>query len=332
VFPQENGQASSVAKLLGQLKPRLEESGFKSLNDIVLRGATALSQTTGLDLKTCQDIFNQAQNMLAQQNVLHKRISMASDVHKKSQNIETISTGSHNFDGILGGRGIETVAVTQFYGQPGSGKTQLCHCLATIVTQPKSHGGLGAKALYIDTEGTFRSERIQEISESRGFDIDQVFNNIMVADVQDVCEQEAVLKEAESSIVISQNVKLLLVDSLINHYKAEYPGRSMLAERQHKINVTMHQLQKIARTCRVAVVITNQVQYEPDSFVNYRSEPMAIGGYVLAHASTHILRLRPSGTDRRTAIVVKSPSYPPTDARFSLGEKGIEDSEDSSEE
>jgi DNA repair protein RadA len=284
-----------------------------------------------VDLKTCQDICNAAQDLLAQQNFLHERISLVSDIHKRSQSIEAISTGSHNFDGILGGRGIETGAVTQFYGQPGSGKTQICHCVATIVAQPKWHGGLSAKALYIDTEGTFRSERIQEIAESRGFDLNQTFNNIMVADAHSVWEQEATLKKAES-IVVPQDIKLLIVDSIINHFKAEYSERSMLAERQHKINVMMHLLQKIARTYRVAVVITNQVQHEPDIYVNHRSEPTPLGGNSLAHSSTHILSLRRSGEFRRTAKIVKSPIYPLDDARFSLGEKGIEDSEDSSEE
>ena len=168
-----NNQFSSVEEILSQLKPRLEESGFKSLNDIVLKGVTALSQATGLDLKTCQGICNQAQDLLAQQNVVQEKISLASDIHKRSQNLESISTGSHNLDSIFGGRGIETGAVTQFYGQPASGKTQICHCIATIVTQPKLHGGLSAKVFYIDTEGTFRSERIKEIAESRGFELDR---------------------------------------------------------------------------------------------------------------------------------------------------------------
>ena len=191
----------------------------------------ALSQATGLNLKICQDICNQAQDLLAQQNVLQEKISLASDIHKRSQSLESISTGSHNLDSIFGGRGIETGAVTQFYGEPASGKTQICHCIATIVTQPKSHGGLSAKALYIDTEGTFRSERVKEITESRGFESDQTFNNIMVANVHSVWEQETAVKKVKS-IIVPQNIKLLIIDSIINHFKAEYSERSMLAERR----------------------------------------------------------------------------------------------------
>jgi DNA repair protein RadA len=119
-----------------------------------------------------------------------------------------------------------------------------------------------------------------------------------------------------------------LVDSIINHYKAEYPERSMLAERQHKINVTMRLLQKIARTYRVTVVITNQIQHEPDIYVNYRSDPTPPGGNSLAHSSTHILSLRRSGDFRRTAKIVKSPIYPLEDARLSLNENGITDPEE----
>jgi DNA repair protein RadA len=324
MLPCKINQTAPIENLLNQLKPRLEESGFRTINDIVQKGATAISQVTGLDLKTCQDICNEAEYILTQLRILHERLSVASEIHKRSENLEAISTGSNNLDSILGGRGIEIGAVTQFYGQPASGKTQLCHFLATIVTQPKLCGGLSAKTLYIDTEGTFRPERIKEIAESRGFDLDQVFNNIMVADVHNIWEQEAIVNEAESSIVISKNVKLLLVDSFINHYKAEYPERSMLAERQHKINVMMHLLQKIARTYRIAVVITNQVQSEPDSFVNPRLEAKPLGGHALAHSSTHILGLRPSG-ENRTAKIVKSPSYPKMDAKFSVGKKGIQD-------
>ena len=239
---------------------------------------------------------------------------------------KAISTGSHNLNSILGGRGIESGAVTQFYGQPASGKTQICHCIATIVTQSKFYGGLGAKVLYVDTEGTFRSERTQQIAEARGFDLDDTFNNIIVADVNSLWEQETIVKNAESNIV-PQSIKVLIIDSIINHFKAEYSERSMLAERQHRLNVMMHILQKIARTYGIAVVITNQVQHEPDAYANYRSEPTPLGGYVLAHASTHILRLRPSG-DRRTAKIVKSPSYPVVDAKFSFDETGITDPEE----
>jgi DNA repair protein RadA len=321
-----NNQFSSVEEFLSQFKPRLEKSGFKSLNDIVLKGVIALSQATGLNLKICQDICNQAQDLLAQQNVLQEKISLASDIHKRSQSIESISTGSHNLDSIFGGRGIETGAVTQFYGEPASGKTQICHCIATIVTQPKSHDGLSAKALYIDTEGTFRSERIKEIAESRGFDLDQTFNNIMVADVHSVWELETAVKEVKS-IIVPQNIKLLIVDSIINHFKAEYSERAMLAERQHKINIIMHLLQKIVRTYRIAVVITNQVQFEPDSSANYRSEYTPLVGSSLAHGCTHILPLRLSG-DNRTAKIVKSPAYPYMVAKFTLDEKGIEDPEE----
>jgi DNA repair protein RadA len=155
------------------------------------------------------------------------------------KSIERISTGCKNLDDLLGG-GIETKAITEFYGESGSGKTQLCHTLCTMVPQNKSKdgGGVDGKSIYIDTEGTFRPERIAEIAKARGFDSDMILDNIIVQEAIDSNQQEQIVKKIDSFIAkdkSSKKLKLLILDSVVTHYRAEYTGREMLSERQQKL-------------------------------------------------------------------------------------------------
>ncbi|PWU79202.1 MAG: hypothetical protein DLM72_18650 [Candidatus Nitrosopolaris wilkensis] len=108
------------------------------------------------------------------------------------KSIERILTGSKNLDHLLCG-GVETNAVTQFYGAPSSGKTQICHTLCARVPQDKSKGGVRGKSIYIDTEGTFRPERIASIAMARGFDSDMTLDNVILAEAADSAQQEGIV-------------------------------------------------------------------------------------------------------------------------------------------
>jgi DNA repair protein RadA len=225
-------------------------------------------------------------------------------------------------DSIFGGNGIETGAVTEFYGAARTGKTQICFNLSVMVQQDQSKDGLSGKALFIDTENTFSPERIRSIAHARDLDIDKVLDNIFLAPVQHTLEQEITIEGFESIITTYTNIKLVIVDSVIRHYRVEFPGRSMLPERQQKLNIFMHQLSRIAATHRIAVVVTNQVQTSPDGL--YNTHPQPTGGNVMAHTSTHRVCLRPSG-ENRTAKLVDSPYHPVNEVRFTITERGVED-------
>ncbi len=204
--------------------------------------------------------------------------------------------------------------------------SQICHTLCTMVQQPKGEGGLDAGAVYVDTEGTFRPERIAEIAGARGMDPEKVLSRITVARAYNSAHQELIVKEL-GRIIEPNKVKLVILDSAVAHYRAEFLGRGTLSERQQRLNRFMHQLLRTAEIYNVAVVLTNQVQAAPDTFFGDPTKPT--GGHVVAHTSTYRIYLRKAAKNR-IARMVDSPYHPERDAIFVLDEKGVDDpSEDS---
>ncbi len=203
--------------------------------------------------------------------------------------------------------------------------TQLCHQLSVNVQLPIEKGGLGGKALYIDSEGTFRWERIEAMARGVGLDPDKVMENIMYIRAVNSDHQMAVVDEV-MELIPKENIRLIVVDSITGHFRAEYPGRENLAIRQQKLNRHLHQLNRIADMYDVAVVVTNQVMARPDVF--YGDPTQAVGGHVLAHAPGVRIQLRRSRGNRRIARVVDAPHLPEGEAVFAITEHGIRDVEE----
>nr|4A6P_A Chain A, DNA REPAIR AND RECOMBINATION PROTEIN RADA [Pyrococcus furiosus]4A6X_A Chain A, DNA REPAIR AND RECOMBINATION PROTEIN RADA [Pyrococcus furiosus]4A6X_B Chain B, DNA REPAIR AND RECOMBINATION PROTEIN RADA [Pyrococcus furiosus]4B2P_A Chain A, DNA REPAIR AND RECOMBINATION PROTEIN RADA [Pyrococcus furiosus]4D6P_A Chain A, DNA REPAIR AND RECOMBINATION PROTEIN RADA [Pyrococcus furiosus]4D6P_B Chain B, DNA REPAIR AND RECOMBINATION PROTEIN RADA [Pyrococcus furiosus]4UQO_A Chain A, DNA REPAIR len=228
--------------------------------------------------------------------------------------IGRISTGSKSLDKLLGG-GIETQAITEVFGEFGSGKTQLAHTLAVMVQLPPEEGGLNGSVIWIDTENTFRPERIREIAQNRGLDPDEVLKHIYVARAFNSNHQMLLVQQAEDKIKELLNtdrpVKLLIVDSLTSHFRSEYIGRGALAERQQKLAKHLADLHRLANLYDIAVFVTNQVQ--------------ANGGHILAHSATLRVYLRKGKGGKRIARLIDAPHLPEGEAVFSITEKGIED-------
>jgi len=173
--------------------------------------------------------------------------------YRRLDNIEIISTGSRNINDILCG-GIETKAVTEFYGAPGSGKTQLCHTMCALVPQDESAGGVRGKSIYIDTEGKFTELRITQIATARGFDPNMALDNVIILEAQDIHTQERIMEDIDSLLTDkTERFKLLVVDSPVTHYRCEYIG----PQRQQKLYRFMRRLLKVAHTYNIAVVVTN---------------------------------------------------------------------------
>ncbi|MGC9130518.1 MAG: DNA repair and recombination protein RadA, partial [Pyrobaculum sp.] len=213
-------------------------------------------------------------------------------------------------------------AVTEVVGEFGSGKTQLCHQLAVMVQLPEDRGGLGAKAIYIDTENTFRPERIMQIAKARGLDPDQALHNIFYARAYS-SDHQMILVDQAKSIIKQHNVALLVVDSVIAHFRSEFPGRENLAERQQKLNKHVADLLRLADAYDVAVVITNQVMAQPDVFFGNPLRPA--GGNILAHGATYRLWLRKSKENIRIAKIFDSPYHPEGEVSFRITEEGLVD-------
>jgi DNA repair protein RadA len=301
-------------------KVHLIEAGIKSLKELLIRGPHDVAEITGMTIEKSSDLCNKARIKLEEVNIIQKTFIPATELYNKRKNIERISTGSKNFDELLGG-GFEVNAITEIYGEFGSGKTQICHTSSVTVQQKRSEGGLEGGVIYVDTENTFRPERIVSISKSRNIDYIKVLENIVVAKAFNSAHQELIIQEI-GNILETKKIKLLVLDSAISHYRAEYLGRSTLSERQQKINKLMHMLIRISEAYKIAIILTNQIQSAPDTVFGDPFKP--IGGNIIAHSSTYRIYLKKAGKNR-IARIVDSPYHAEIEALFSLGEQGVTD-------
>ncbi|MEK6982741.1 MAG: DNA repair and recombination protein RadA [Candidatus Micrarchaeota archaeon] len=242
-------------------------------------------------------------------------------VYERRKNIYKISTGSANFDELLGG-GVETQGITEAYGKFSSSKSQLGFQLAVSVQKTENNGSGANKVLFIDTESTFRPERIKQIAEACGMNGDDVLKNIYVAKAENSDHQILLVEKAEE-MVIKNNIKLIIVDSITSHFRSDYAGRGALGDRQQKLNRHLHILQHLADTHNLAVYITNQVMDDPGMLFGDPTKP--IGGHVLAHAATTRIYLRKGKEDKRVARVVDSPVLPEGEAVFRVTAEGLKD-------
>ncbi len=246
----------------------------------------------------------------------------AFEVMERREDVGRITTGSKGLDELIGG-GVETQSITEFYGEFGSGKSQIAHELAVTVQLPVEEGGLDGEVVFIDTENTFRPERIKQIAEGFGLDINEVLKRIHVARAFNTSHQILMADKINELIQTDVNIKLIILDSLMAHFRAEYVGRESLATRQQKLNQHLHTLQTIATTYNVAILLTNQVQARPDSF--FGTPTKAIGGHVLGHASTYRILLKKGLSGKRIARLVDSPHLPEGEAVFKVSTEGIID-------
>jgi len=245
------------------------------------------------------------------------------EVKRERFKAKKITTGSKSLDELLGG-GVETKTITEFFGEYGTGKTQICHQLAVNVQLPEDKGGLEAKAVYIDTEGTFRWERIDQMSRALGLDPDKVMENIYWIRAINSHHQMAVVEKL-FDMMARDNIRVVIVDSLTGHFRAEFPGRENLALRQQLLNRHLHQLMRLAEIYDAAAIVTNQVMARPDMF--FGDPTAAVGGHVVGHAPGVRVQLRKSRGNKRIARVVDAPHIPEGETVFAITEYGIRDSE-----
>ncbi len=200
--------------------------------------------------------------------------------------------------------------------------TQLAHQLCVNVQLPTEQKGLNAKAIYVDTENTFRPERIRDMAVGLALDPVKTLRNIYYIRSYNT-DQQLLIGEKAEEIIEKEGVRLLVVDSLTSHFRAEYVGRGMLADRQQKLNRHLMDLHRLADLHDLAVLVTNQVQARPDVFFGDPTRP--IGGHVVAHSATTRVYLRKSKPPKRIARIFDSPNLPEGEAVFTITEQGIRD-------
>ena len=295
---------------------KLIKAGFGSLESIAYTPPTIIQKESGLGDKTIAKLVKSSMDKL---NIGFKS---AEDVWEHRKNIARITTSSQELDNLFHG-GIETGCVIEFFGEFRTGKTQLAHQLCVNVQLPKEDGGLSGNALYIDTEGTFRPERIIQMAEGHDLDHKKVLKNIVFGRAYNSDHQIMLIKEA-SNLIKEKNIKLIIVDSLIGHFRSEYVGRGTLANRQQTINTHLHDLLRLTDIFPdLCVVVTNQVQSKPDVF--YGNPTVAAGGNIVAHGSTIRVYLRKGKGEQRVAKMIDAPHLPEGEAVFSITENGITD-------
>ena len=174
----------------------------------------------------------------------------------------------------------------------------------------------------IDTENTFRPERILQMAAAHDLDPKETLQNIRVARAFN-SHHQMLLAEKIADMAKDIPIRLVIVDSLTAHFRAEFVGRGALADRQQKLNTHMHNLLRIADLHNAVVFVTNQVMSKPDTFFGDPTRP--IGGHNVGHTATFRLYMRKSKGDKRIARLVDSPNLPEGEAVLSVTKDGITD-------
>jgi DNA repair protein RadA len=296
---------------------KIRELGFNTVESLAMATVRELVKA-GIGEQKASDIISAARSSSSLSFI------RVDELLEKRQNILRLTTGSSKLDTLLG-NGLETQAITEFYGEYGSGKSQIAHQLCVNVQLPIEKGGLGGGALYIDTENTFRTERIEPMARHMGLEPEQAFKRIMLAEAYTSDHQIFLLENADK-VVKENNIRLIVVDSLTAHFRSEYIGRENLAERQQKLNQHMHKIIRLARAFNAVALVTNQVMSSPDVYFGEPVRP--IGGHIVAHTSHSRIFLRKATRGPvRIARLVSSPYLPEGECVFRITENGIEDVE-----
>lgn len=296
---------------------KLIQAGYRDFMSIATASAGEIAATCELGDATAQKIIDAARQSL------NMGFETADDILKKRSKISKITTGSASLDALLGG-GVETQAITEAHGSFGSGKSQLALQLAVNVQLPEEKGGLKGNCVFIDTESTFRPERISQLAMALNLDPQKVLKNIFVGRAYN-SDHQMLLAEKAKDMVTDKNVKLIVIDSLTSHFRSDYSGRGELAPRQQKLNRHLHALQRMADSYNIAVYITNQVMSRPDVMFGDPTAP--IGGHVLGHAAMFRLYFRKSKGEKRIARLIDSPYLPEGEAVFAITGDGVRDSD-----
>ncbi|MGK0209199.1 MAG: DNA repair protein RadA [Patescibacteria group bacterium] len=296
---------------------KLEAAGIYDLMGLAVLTPPSLAETAGMGEAAARKAIQAARQMMNLGFV--DGLAFA----KKREDIGRITTGSKNVDNLLGGRGIETKAITEAFGSFGSGKTQLALSLSVGVQLPVEQGGCGGKAVYIDTEGTFRPERVRQFAEGIGANPDKVLKNILVARAFNSDHQMLLLDKVAELIRDGEPIKLIVIDSLTAHFRAEFTGRGQLADRQQRLNRYLHNLQRIAEQFNLAVYVTNQVMSDPAQM--FGDPTKAVGGNIVGHACTFRMYIRRGKKDSRVIKLIDSPNLPDNETVFMIEGSGLKD-------
>ncbi len=294
---------------------KLKAAGYKDMAGIASASPYELAEVGDFGVEAAKKAIDAAKSSI------QIGFETADLVFERRKTIGKIKTGSNELDELLGG-GVESQAITEFFGRFSSGKSQVGFQLAVNAQRPIDQGGLGGKVIFIDTESTFRPDRIIQMAEANGMDPQEVLKNIYFQRAEN-SDHQILLTEKAENLIKDNNVKLLVIDSITSHFRADYIGRGALSDRQQKLNKHIHLLQKLADRYNLAVYVTNQVMDNPAIMFGDPTTP--IGGHVLAHAATYRVYVRKGKEEKRIARLVDSPNLPDGERVFKVTSEGLGD-------
>ncbi|MCI4340291.1 MAG: DNA repair and recombination protein RadA [Thermoplasmata archaeon] len=293
---------------------KLREAGYTDLMEIAVASPGDIAEAAEIGTAIAMKIIADARKLADVGS-----FELGTALLERRKKLGRITTFAKSLDELLGGV-VETQAITEFAGEIGTGKTQIAHQIAVDIQLPVDQGGLNAEVVYIDTESTFRPERIVDMAKGVGLDPDAALQRIHVARAFNSSHQMLLVQKAQE-LAREKPIRLLVVDSLTAHFRAEYAGRAELAPRQQLLNKHLHELLRFGDTYNAAIVVTNQVSARPDILFGDPTRP--IGGNIVAHAATYRLYLRKSKPPKRIARLIDSPNLPEGEAVYSLTSEGI---------
>ncbi|KAJ7330085.1 hypothetical protein JRQ81_016259 [Phrynocephalus forsythii] len=302
---------------------KLKSVGICTIKGIQMTTRRALCNVKGLSEAKVEKI-KEAANKLIEPGFL-----TAFEYSEKRKMVFHIPTGSQEFDKLLGG-GIESMAITEAFGEFRTGKTQLAHTLCVTAQLPGTDGYTGGKIIFIDTENTFRPDRLRDIADRFNADQDAVLDNVLYARAYTSEHQMELLDYVAAKFHEEPGIfKLLIIDSIMALFRVDFSGRGELAERQQKLAQMLSRLQKISEEYNVAVFMTNQMTADPGATMTFQADPKKpIGGHILAHASTTRISLRKGRGELRIAKIYDSPEMPENEATFAITPGGIGDAKE----
>ena len=307
---QENGINNSDIN-------KLKEAGFNSLESLSYTARKNLTTIKGFSEAKIDKIIKIVDE------ILNYKIQPSTVALQKRKKLTRITSGSKELDTLLGG-GFESDSITELFGEFRTGKTQICHTLCVTCQLPKSDGGGEGKAIYIDTEGTFRPEKLALIAERFGLDPKETIENVYYARAYNSDHQQRLLVQV-CALMCEQKFSLLIVDSATALYRTDYTGRAELSNRQISLGRFLRNLQKIADEHKIVVVITNQVVATVDGNAFGGNDKKPIGGHIMAHACQTRLYLKKGLKQNRICKIYDSPSLPEGEATYSITDRGIDD-------
>ena len=294
---------------------KMKEGGILTVMGVATSTPSQLTDACGVTAKSARKIIQAARD------ILKLGFENAEDVEKKQVATRYIPTYCETIDKLLAG-GLQLGTTMEAFGQFASGKTNLSHLLAVsaIKNFPESY------VVWIDTENTFSAKRIRQFCKGLEVDPDHVIKHIKIGKAVTSDHQILLTENVEKEIVDGKiDVKLIIVDSLMNHFRAEYLGRGTLANRQQTINGYLHKIATLVSNYGMAVYLTNQVQSDPAVFMG--NPEKAVGGNVLAHFATTRVWITKAAKGNRRMRLVDSPDLAEGDALFKITEGKLESAE-----